>query len=296
MTDKINPNEPFRKPHEVCQVIPNVEGLTDPEEIKKLVADYKLELENQAKAVGCTMRIATRADMGGILGMMREQFTPEVAALVSEYDTYRAVVHGYTAVIVHDETGEMLGADISAGYDSEDRTSFGVIITVSPKLATLGIKGMGTAISIYTSLLGMERNGYIRRGIVKPDNLRSINMLTNKTGFLCESYYPNLFGEDDPRFILSFPLTPGGIRNNKLDVNKAVEYIKSHKNGDDYMLIETGKNELIEDMYLNTPFRIMGIIPPRKLDTNDDKSYFLAFTKERLNFPAHIPGQLEGLN
>lgn len=288
---QIKITDPFRKPIEVCQFNPDVEGITDTIQIQKLVTDYKTQLEQQAKAIGCTMRIATRADLAGIMQMMQTQFTPEVAGLVSEYDTYRAVVHGYTAVIVHDETGEVLGADISAGYDSEDQTSFGIIITVSPKL---GKTGMGTAISIYTSLLGMERNGYIRRGIVKPSNLRSINMLTNKTGFLCESYYPRLFG--DGRFIISFPLTTGGIFNNKLDMKKAVEYIKSHQNGQDFMLIETGKDELLEDMYLNTPFRIMGIIPPRKLDANDEKSYFLAFTRERMNFPENIPGRLEGID
>ncbi len=284
--------DPFRKPIEVCQYNPDVEGVTQPHQVKKLVADYKTQLEAQAQAIGCTMRLATRADMPSIMDMMRTQFKPEVAALVSEYDTYRAVVHGYTAVIVHDQTGEMLGADISAGYDSEDRTSFGIIITVSPKL---GKTGMGTAISIYTSLLGMERNGYIRRGIVKPDNLRSINMLTNKTGFLCESYYPHLFGQNEPRFIISFPLTTGGIFNNKLDMSKTIQYIKSHQNGADFMLIPTGKNELIEEMYLNTPFRIMGIIPPRKINETDENSYFLAFTRQRMNFPETIPGQLEDL-
>ncbi|GEM_PF-1645270 len=292
MNNTKHPNEPFRKPLEVCQIKPDVEGITDPEALQKLVSDYKLELENQAKAIGCTLRLATRADFWGIMQLMKNQFMPKVAALVSEYDLYRSLVHGYTAVIVHNETNELWGADISAGYDSADQTSFGIIIAVSPKLAGTG---MGTVISIYTSLLGMERNGKTRRGIVRPENLRSINMLANKVGFVCESYYPHIFGENDPRFILSFPLTSGGIHNNKIDLTKVAKYVKTHKKGKDYELIETGKNELIEDLYLNTSFRIVGIVPPRKLNATDEKSYFLAFPKEVLNFPTEIPGQLEGL-
>lgn len=274
--------DPFRKPPEVCQFTPELENVTEKNQIRELIADYKSKLEAQAKSIGCTMRIATHADMGGIIDIMRQQFSPEVATLVSPYDTYRAIVHGYTAVIINDQTNKVMGADISAGYDSEDQTSFGIIITVSPEL---GKTGMGTAISVYTSLLGMERHGYIRRGIVKPDNLRSINMLTNKTGFLCESYYPHLFGKDEPRFIISFPLTTGGIFNNKLDMQKAINYIRGHENGKDYQLIETGKNELIEELYANTPFRIIGVIPPKKIDSNDNQSYFLAFTWKKLNFP-----------
>ena len=274
----VNLQEAFRKPREICFWREDLEQMTDYFETQTFIREEKRKIEQLVEKLGCRLRLAVYKDSPGIRKLLEERFRPPVAAQISIYDLYRCINYGYTVVIDNPE-GEILGFDISSGYDDREGTSFGIIVAIDNRLAG---NRLGALISSYTSLLGMERNGRIRRGIILPTNEPSMHTLVNRTGFLCEQFLPEMFGPGEPRFILAFPLSPGGICNNAVDIPKALNYIAGLEENTDYRLIRNDKLKEVEKMYKTSDFRVCAFIPRGKKDEN---AWFLAFPKARLNFP-----------
>jgi hypothetical protein len=268
----------LRKPHQICRITPELENILTPEDIGEFVKKEKEEIEQTIRKIGLTLRPAELKDFSGIRQLLCKRFNPDTAAQISFYDAYRAIRHGYTMVL-EDASGTIVGYDYSLGYDDEDNTSFGLNIAIHPDWA--GFK-LQTLVSIYTSLLGMERGSRVRRGIVHPNNVISLHNLLNNTGFLCEHFYGYLPGFESSRFILSFSLTPAGLMNNRVDLEKLVDYIGESTEGVDYMLVDCEDEKAIDDMYQATSFRVVAFL---RAGLMTDKNLLFAVPHERMDFP-----------
>ncbi|MBK9248512.1 MAG: hypothetical protein IPM69_10455 [Ignavibacteria bacterium] len=268
----------LRKPHQICRVSPELEHIQAIEDIREFVKNEKAEIEQTINNIGLTLRRAELKDFSGIRQLLCKRFNPDTAAQISFYDAYRSIRHGYTMVL-EDKDGQIVGYDYSLGYDDDDKTSFGLNIAIHPDWAGYKLK---TIVSIYTSLLGMERGSRIRRGIVHPNNLISLHNLLNNTGFLCEHFYGYLPGFESSRFILSFSLTPAGLMNNRIDMDKLLDYINVAKEGEDYKLVECDDEPALEEMYNSTTFRVVAFVREGALT---EKNLLFAVPHELMNFP-----------
>jgi hypothetical protein len=269
----------FRKPKEICYYAPELENILSSDEVRNYAKNTQNEIEEVIANIGLTLRRAELKDYHSIRALLSERFNAPTSSQISFYDSYRSIRHGYT-VVLEDANGEIVGYDYSLGYDDDDKTSFGLNIAISPKWA--GYK-LQTLVSTYTSLIGMERGSRIRRGIVHPSNYTSLHNLLNNTGFLCEQFYPYLPGFESSRFILSFELTPTGIMNNRIDLDKAIQFVHSKKEGSDYRLVECDNENAIADLYKATSFRVVAFL---KEGLVSEKNVLLSVPHEQMNFPA----------
>jgi len=133
----------------------------------------------------------------------------------------------------------------------------------------------------YTCLMGMERGSHIRRGLLNPTNFGSASNFLNYVGYLCESFNPDLPGFG-PRFTVALPLTPGGVRNNRIDLDKVKVFVNTHEPEKDYLIADCTDLDKITWMYDRTPFKVVAFL---KGDANSKENRFLALPKDILGFP-----------
>lgn len=283
MTDfQIANTDPFRKPYSIAKISrPEAESVTNPFEVSRLAKEYRIELEKQAFEKGFRLRVAVLADAKGIKALLHARFRPGVAILVSDYDLFRYISFGYVIVIEDVKSLEVVGFEISGGYDDLEKTSFGIIYATANRI---GGQGLGSILEIYNAAIGAERHSRIRRGIVHPSNDVSSYTLLNKVGFMCEYFDKEFFGEGEPRFMLAYSVSAGGLFNNGTDMEKLIEFIKSHKKGVDYELVSSSDLDGIDYLYKRTPYRICAFLPKEALDRN---GYFFAMHRDELHFPAN---------
>lgn len=269
----------LQKPKEICCYSPELEAVISIDEVKCFAKNAQNEIEQTISEIGLTLRRAELRDYSAIHKLLAERFNPPTTSQISFYDAYRSIRHGYS-VVLEDSEGQIVGYDYSLGYDDDDKTSFGLNIAIAQSWS--GYK-LQTLVSTYTSLIGMERGARIRRGIVHPSNYTSLHNLLNNTGFLCEQFFPRLPGFESSRFILSFGLTPAGMMNNRVDIEKALKFIQEKKEGIDYRLVECDNEKAIADLYEKTSFRVVAFV---KEGLVSDKNLLLAVPYEQMDFPS----------
>jgi hypothetical protein len=140
---------------------------------------------------------------------------------------------------------------------------------------------LGAELVNYSCLMGMERGSHIRRGLLSPTNFGSASNFLNHVGYLCESFNPDLPGFG-PRFTVALPLTPGGVRNNRIDLHKVGVFINTREPEKDYLIVDCKNLEKITWMYDQTPFRSVAFLIA---DAKSQENRFLALPKDVLGFP-----------
>jgi len=256
----------LRKPFAICQYDVTLETVTDTAGINDFIQKNKHNIETIVSGLGLELRIAKPHDLHEINKLTHRQFSPEAAKGISLYELYRTIEFGYPVVIVN-ENNEVLGYDLSIGYDDSLCTSYEIAIAVA---AQLNGYRLGALVSTYGSLLGLERGSSIRRSSVHPANLRSVKNLLNHTGFVVADFNPNFLDYQGPKLILALPLTPAGILNNRIDDQKLKQFIETHNEGEDYVLIKYDDYNAIGQCYTDLKKRIMALY------VYDNQTYYFA--------------------
>ena len=256
------------KPPELCiQRYPASETNND-KQAHAILTEEKSRIEKRIENLGFTLRLGRHEDIWNIHERTRESFSKEAAQGISLYDLYRFIHHGYPAVVL-DGDGKVLAYDLSISYDDTEKTSYEVAVAVDPKLSG---HGLGALLSTYGAILGWERGSRVRKSSVHPLNVPSVKNLLNYAGFYGADFIPNFLDQMGPRLVLSLQLIPNAILNQGVSTGNVKKFVNTGNNKD-YRLIKCGAFAEMDQMYRETPFRIIAFIPASVFD---DEPLFLA--------------------
>jgi len=263
----------YRKPEAICDVLPGIEELTSPEQIALFIREHKGQIEQRIAALGLHLRLATQDDIEGIRQLQLKCFPPG-ATLEDAYVLFRIVTFGY-APVIETTDGTIVACNICEGYNDSQRTAWGIRVTVD---SCVSKHNLGAELATYTSLIGMERGSRVRRAFVAPTNLKSAANILNYVGYTGEQFDLNIPGHG-PRFIVSLPLTPAGVRNNRISPEKTLAFLDSHQLGVDFALVACADVVGISEMYRQTRFRVVGLL---RAGFYRQEPCFLAFPEDDL--------------
>ena len=263
----------YRKPEAICDVEPGIEHLVSPEQIALSVRSQKEKIEQKIAALGLRLRFATRDDIDAISELQLKSFPPGTT-LEDPYVLFRIVTYGY-APILETADGRIVACNICEGYDDPERTAWGIRITVDPSVSQ---HNLGADLATYTCLVGIERGSRVRRAFLSPTNLRSAANILNYVGYTAENFDLNIPGHG-PRFVVTLQLTPAGIRNNRIDLDKARAFMNSHQVGRDFAVVACADVDGRTRMYRDTPFKVVGFL---KASAHSQEPRFLALPESRL--------------
>ena len=266
----------YQKPEYICQDRNNLNFNSDK---SVFISQYKKNIEGYFKENGFYTKLATISDTGRLDSFIRscyEIFGKDVKNDVSPYDIYRFSKFG-NSIILEDAQNKLAGCIFEIGYDTPERPSYTIRLAIDP---AINGKNFGFYLTEYSCLLAMERGSLVKRGLMETDNIASCTILVNKMGWICDGFEQNLSCGIDNGFTISLPLTPQGFTSNRIDNNKLLNYINSHKIDSDYLLIDADNIEKISALYETNAFRVVAVIRKGKISDND---LFFALPVEELN-------------
>jgi hypothetical protein len=263
-----------RKPDLICKIMPDLEHLTRPEEIARFVEAEKRSIEQKVSALGLNLVLAGRQDIDAIHQFQASRF-PQGTLLEDPYVLFRIVRFGY-APLIKSPDGRIVACNLCEGYDDPDRSLWGIRNSVDPSAAGANL---AAELASYSSLIGMERGCRVRRAFVAPGNHASAANIFNHVGFIAESFDLNVPGHHGPRFVLAMPLTPAGVKNNRIDPEKMRRFIDTHQAERDYMIVAASDLDALGRMYSHSPFRVVAFL---KAHQGQAENAFLALPEESL--------------
>jgi hypothetical protein len=265
----------YRKPEAICRYDQKWEEITSPEDVSRFLESQKIEIEKSISELGLSLRLGTVEDLDDIDRLHHDCYPPDTVTLEDPYVLFRIVNYGY-CVTVRNPKGRMVGCHLGIDFNNQEKTSYGIRGTVHEDYR--GSK-LGALIAIYSALLAMERKAAVRRALVSPMNYAALFNNLNHMGHMCDGFYTRLKGFGI-RLTICLPLTPGGIKNNRIDLDKTESFIKSHKPGHDYLLISPEDTNEIDRLYRETPFRVAAV-----LKEGYSGGHLLALPNDRLGIP-----------
>ena len=257
------------KPPELCIKRYYTSEISDRKGAYALLGEEKNCIERRIENMGFTLRLGRHEDIWNIHERTCESFSKEAAQGISIYDLYRFIHHGYPALVL-DGDGKVLAYDLSISYQDPEKTSYEVAVAVDRKLSG---HRLGALLSTYGAILGWERGSRVRKSSVHPLNVPSVKNLLNYAGFYAADFIPDFLGQMGPRLVLSLRLTLNNILNQEVSMGAVKQFVNTEKQNTAYRLIRCSAFGEIEQMYRETRFRIMALIPESVFD---DEPLFLA--------------------
>lgn len=257
------------KPTEFCAQSYDKSEMNNAKKAHAILMEEKKRIERRIENMGFTLRLGRHEDIWNIHERTCECFSKEAAQGISPYDLYRFIHYGYPALVL-DGDGKVLAYDLSISYQDPEKTSYEVAVAVDQRLSG---HRLGAILSTYGAILGWERGSRVRKSSVHPLNGPSVKNLLNYAGFYAADFIPDFLGRMGPRLILSLRLTPNAILNQEVSMGAVKQFVNTEKQNTAFRLIRCGAFGEIEQMYRETRFRIMALIPERVLD---DEPLFLA--------------------
>jgi len=267
----------YRKPTAICKVLPELEDLTTSEQVLVFARAEKKIIEQQVLALGLHLRLASQEDIDAIRKFQLSRF-PEGTLLEDPYVLFRIVRFGYAPLIESSE-GQIVACNLCQGHDDPERTLWGIRNAVDPSVSGANLAAV---LANYSSLVAMERGSLVRRAFVSPTNYASAANVFNHVGFIAEAIDLSVPGHQGPRFDLVMPLSPAGIKNNRIDLEKTRAFIETHKAGNDYMTVAATNVEELVEMYARTPFRVVAFLRGGQISS---EHAFFAVPEGHLSFP-----------
>jgi hypothetical protein len=247
----------YRKPAALCAVVPGVERITRAEDVRLFIAAGKQEIEDRIARLGLRLRMAAWPDEAAIREFHARCWPPGHSTLEEPSLLFRILSWGFVP-IVETADGRIVACNINESYDDAARTSYGVRITVDPAVAG---HNLGAELARYSSLIGMERGSKVRRALVGLTNYSSVANILNHVGFVADAFHDGV-PVPGPRFGIALPLSPAGLMNNRIDVEKTRAFVEAHTPGRDYVLVGCADTARIAELYARTPFRIAAYLKP----------------------------------
>lgn len=266
----------YKKPQAICL---DVDSDLNHIDKQKFILKEKSVIEDHFKQLGFYIRKGEINDVNDLNVFVRKSyktFGEDVVNDVSPYDIYRFTKFGNT-VILEDQYKELVGCIFEIGYDTTDKVSYTIRLALNTEIKG---KNLGFFLSEYSCLLAMERGSLVKRGLMETDNLASFNILINKTGWICDGFETDLHCGIDNGFTVSLPLTPEGLKANRIDKEKITGFIKNKIPGKDYLLIDVDAIDEIKQLYDIGDFWIVALLRKGLIS---NKNQFLAIPVKELN-------------
>jgi hypothetical protein len=269
--------EVYRKPAAICNVLPDLEHVATSEAIAQFAQAEKKSIQQRVSALGLHLRLATEQDIEAIRQFQAHRF-PCGTLLEDPYVLFRIIRFGY-APLIETPDGQIVACNLCQGYDDPDRTLWGIRNAVDSSVSGANL---AAELAKYSNLIGMERGSRVRRAFVSPSNHASVANTLNHVGFIAEALDLNVPGLDGPRFTLAMPLTPAGVRNNRIDLDKISSFIDTHEAGKDYATLPASNLEKLVEMYGRTSFKVVAFL---KAGQNLVQHTFFALPEDSLGLP-----------
>jgi hypothetical protein len=266
-----------RKPDLICKILPDLERLSESGEIAHFAEVEKKSIEKRISALGLKLRLATRQDIDAIQEFQARRF-PKGTLLEDAYVLFRIIRFGY-APLIESVDGRIVACNLCEGYDDSDRTLWGIRNSVDPSVSGANL---AAELANYSNFIGIQRGSRFRRAFVAPSNLASVANLLNHVGFIAESLDLNVPGHHGPRFVLVMPLTPAGVKNNRIDLEKMRRFMDTHRAGRDYVTLAASDLDGLVGMYSRTSFRVVAFL---KADQDRGEHAFFALPADSLGLP-----------
>jgi hypothetical protein len=245
------------KPTELCTKRYDVSETSNEKRAHAILREEKSRIEKRIENLGFFLRPGRHEDIWNIHERTCESFSKEAAQGISVYDLYRFIHHGYPVVVL-DGDGKILAYDLSISYDDPEKTSYEVAVAVDGNLSG---HRLGALLSTYGAILGWERGSRVRKSSVHPLNIPSVKNLLNYAGFYGADFVLNFLDQMGPRLVLSLQLTPDAILNQKVAMGVVKKIVTTRSKNNDYRLIKCTAFAEMDQMYRETPFRIIAFVP-----------------------------------
>jgi hypothetical protein len=224
---------------------------------------YKDKILTEIESYGLTLRLAKLSDIDSVYDFIMTRFHEEYLEDVSKYDIFRFIKYGH-GLIVENTHREIIGCLFEVGYGKYPGISYSIRLGIDESLKG---KGLGRLLTVYSCLLAMESESRMKIGLIDYNNFVSLHIHVNQAGWLIDTFYDNL-NSLGLSFEFSLPLTPEGLLENRIDLDKLQTYIAEHQEGIDYLLIKSDDIETIKSVYQNLKFKIVAIIPTEQKDNS----------------------------
>ena len=267
----------YRKPAAICNGSPNLEHLSSLEEITQFIRIEKKSIEQRVLRLGLQLRLATQQDIEAIREFQMRRFSKETL-LEDAYVLFRIIRFGY-AILVESPDGRIVACNLCQDYNDPDRTLWGIRNSVDPSVAGANL---AAELASYSNLIGMERGSQFRRAFFSPSNYASAANLLNHVGFVAEGLDLSVPGHHGPRFVLVMPLTPAGVKNNRIDLEKIGAFMDTHRAGHDFATVAASNLDQLVETYAKTPFKVIAFL---KVGRDLAEHAFFALPADSLNFP-----------
>lgn len=271
---EIQPEYMFVKPHSICKKLSEWEKNLLLLNKSDFIKAYKERIEDEINSYGLSLRTAELSDIDPVYDFIVSRFKKEYLDDVSRYDLFRFIEYGH-GLIVEDEKKEILGCLFEVGYEKAVKISYSIRLGIDEKLKG---KGLGKLLTVYSCLLAMERGSELKIGLIDITNYVSLHIHVNQVGWLIHKFYHDL-SSLGLSFEFSLPLTPEALLKNRVDQDKIREFIKTHAEGKDYLILQGDDTAKIKSVYEIGKFKIAAIL---KDETNGDKPSFFALPSNML--------------
>ncbi len=264
----------YQKPEFICQDR-NQWGNTNTS--NDFIQDNKKRILDIFANFDFNCRLGAPSDVGVLDTFVRNAYRDFGQAVVNDlspYDIYRFTKYGNAIILERD--GILVGCIFEIGYDTPERSSFTIRLAIDPKIRGANL---GFLLLEYSCLLAMERGSTVKRGLLEIDNLISCNILVNKMGWICEGLEQKLSCGIENGFSILLPLDPKGFLYNRIDEQKLIKYITTHREGKHYLLIDCDDMVAIQKIYQEGFFIIVAYV---KKGWFNNKNLFFAMPVEML--------------
>jgi predicted GNAT family N-acyltransferase len=222
---------------------------------------WRQQIEAYVESVGLSLKQIQDHDTPEVKAFLSRRYPAHIAAEICPYDLlqFRKFGHG---LVLENQQQEIVGCIFEVGYHTEEKTSYTIRLAVDQPLNG---KNLGYHLMVYSSLLAMEQNSRVKRGLIEYNNLQSLYINLNKVGWICDGYSPKIT-DLGTFFDIALPLDPMGLTANVINGEKLVQYIRERRKGIDYRLVRPGDHQEIQEMYQDTNFKISAVVKPGWLD------------------------------
>ena len=263
----------LQKPRYLCKLDERAVGHCNSLNLDQMVNQEKQKISEYLKQFGVCLRIADHDDLYHIYTMINERFSAFAIRQMSYYYLYQVIDFGYN-LILEDDKKTIMGYTLNSNFTNEEKTNFGVIVTVDPALRNNHIS---SNMIRYVMLDAMSKGLRVRRATTRPENFASAAALLNHVGYIMEDFYVHFYPDGDQKTTALFKsylyLDCEGILNNKIDMKKTLDFIHSHKIGADYKIIACDSYQELEQVYRETNFKIVAFL---KQGLYSEKNCYLA--------------------
>lgn len=263
----------FQKPAEITQQ-PGMELPLFWRDKLQFAEEWRGQIARYIESFGVKLELIRDFDTREVKAFLHRRYPESIAKEICAVDLHRFRQYGH-GLVLKAPGGEIKGTIFEIGYDTPEKTSYTVRLAVDE-----GLEGqnLGYHLMMYSALLAMEKGSRVKRGLIQFENTRSLYVNLNKVGWICDGFEPEIT-DLGAFFHICLPLDPPGLTRNAIEMDKLLDYLRRHRQDQDYVLTDTDDFEAVCELYSHSDFRIVAVIPPGLVH---EKGRFVAMPVEKI--------------